>query len=259
MNSYERDTADPEVVMHDVTVDIIRRAIPLARKKHRTIAICKTARGKGVDIATLDPRTADGAQRLAAFLNPVQRHYTFSGLGAPEEPNAINWRAVCLPFWRRVLLLFQVAVSFVLKGTPFKNRWYRWMGAHIGRNVEIMQMVWLDHFRPELIFIGDNTLVGAFSQMTVHAYEGCGTFRYGLIEIGANCKIGAGTGIGPMKIEDGVRTLPGTTLSPYLVRVRAGAVVGYAPPPMKLPESPPASANAAADTHSHVLHERGLQ
>ena len=85
------------------------------------------------------------------------------------------------------------------------------MGAHIGRNVEIMQMVWLDHFRPELVFVGDNTLIGAFSRLTVHAYEGCGKFRYGLIEIGAHCTIGAGTGIGPIRIEDNVRTLPGTT------------------------------------------------
>jgi len=34
-----------------------------------------------------------------------------------------------------------------------------------------------------------------------------------------------------------VRTLPGTTLSPYLVRVRAGSVVGFNPPPVKLPEA----------------------
>jgi hypothetical protein len=198
---------------------------------------------------------------MVAFLTPVQRHYTFSGLGAPEEPDAINWRMICLPLPRRMLLLFQVGVSFIMKGTPFKNRWYRWMGAHIGKNVEIMQMVWLDHFRPELIFIGDNTLVGAFSQMTVHAYEGCGTFRYGLIEIGANCKIGAGTGIGPIKIEDGVRTLPGTTLSPYLVRIRAGSVVGFAPPPVKLPDSPPpgaASTPATPDTEE-LSHQRSQQ
>jgi hypothetical protein len=247
MNSYEREPLTPEDVMREVTEDIIARAVKLAKKHRRTITISKTARGKGVDVATIDPRTAGGRERLDAFLTPVQRHYTFSGLGAPEEPGAINWRKLCLPFPRRMLLLLQVSVSFVMKGTPLKNRWFRWMGAHIGKNVEIMQMVWLDHFRPELIFIGDNTLVGAFSQMTVHAYEGCGTFRYGLIEIGARCKIGAGTGIGPIKIEDGVRTLPGTTLSPYLVRIRAGAVVGFAPPPVKLPEPPVADSDS---THS---------
>ena len=58
------------------------------------------------------------------------------------------------------------------------------MGAHIGKGAEIMQLVWLDHFRPELIFIGDYTLLGACTQLTVHAYEGSGKFRYGIIEIG---------------------------------------------------------------------------
>jgi acetyltransferase-like isoleucine patch superfamily enzyme len=230
----------PEQAMRRVTTDMIGRALRLARKKGRTIFISKTANGKGVDIATLDPATADGEQRLEAYMTPGQRHYTFSGLGAPEEPNAINWRLINLPLGRRMLVQFQVAVSFVLKGTPFKNRWYRWMGAHIGRNVEIMQLAWIDHYRPELIFIGDETLLGAYTRVTVHAYEGSGKFRYGLVEIGKNCLIGAGTGIGPIRIEDNVRTLPGTTLSPYLARIRAGSVVGYAPPPVKLPEAPAA-------------------
>ena len=157
----------------------------------------------------------------------------------------MSWRTINLPLGRRILVMGLVALSFLLKGTPLKNRLYRLMGAHVGRNVEIMQMAWLDHFRPELIFIGDNTLIGAFSRLTVHAYEGAGKFRYGLIEIGSNCVIGAGTGMGPITIEDGVRTLPGTTLSPYLARIRAGAVVGYAPPPVRLPETKSARADVS--------------
>ncbi|HXG00380.1 MAG TPA: hypothetical protein VNL69_06320 [Bacteroidota bacterium] len=230
-------TETPEQVMRAVTTDMILRALKLARRKGRTMFISKTAKGKGVDISTLDPRTPEGQANLQRFLSLPARHYTFSGLGAPEEPNAINWRKINLPLWRRILVQFQVAVSFFLKGTPFKNRWYRWMGCHIGKNVEIMQMAWLDHFRPELIFIGDNTLLGAFTRITCHAYEGSGKFRFGLVEIGSNCTIGAGTGIGMIKIEDNVRTLPGTTVSPFLARIRAGSVVGYDPPSVKLPES----------------------
>ena len=222
--------------MREVTTDMIGRALKLARKRGRTVYISKTANGKGIDINTLDPRTPDGKVALDKFLASPARHYTFSGLGAPEEPNAINWRQLNLPGWRKMLVLFQVGISFFMKGTPFKNRWYRWMGCHIGSNVEIMQMTWLDHFRPELIFIGDNTLLGAFTRLTCHAYEGCGKFRYGLIEIGSNCTIGAGTGIGMIKIEDNVRTLPGATVSPYLARIRAGSVVGYDPPSVKLPD-----------------------
>jgi hypothetical protein len=160
----------PEEAIRRVTEDIILRAIKAGEKKGRRIYISKAAKGEGVPIDTLDPRTAEGRKRLDAFLTPARRRYTFHGLGAPEEPNAVNWRKLNLPSARRVLALFQVGASFFMKGTPFKIRWYRWMGMHIGRNVEIMQMACLDHYRPELIFIGDNTLLGAFTRITVHAY-----------------------------------------------------------------------------------------
>ena len=109
------------------------------------------------------------------------------------------------------------------------------MGVHVEKGAEIMQLVWLDHFRPELIFIGENSLLGAFTRLTVHAYEGAGKFRYGIIEIGDNCKLGAGTGMGPIKIEDNVRTLPGATLSPYLSKIKEGTVVGWDAPSVKEP------------------------
>lgn len=241
----------PEFVMRKVTQDMIRRAIRRGRQKGRHVYISKTARGKATDVEMLDPDSAEGRRNLDAWFTPVGRHYTFSGLGAPEEPNAINWRTINLSLGRRILVMVLVAITFLMKGTPLKNRIYRLMGVHVGRNVEIMQLAWLDHFRPELIFIGDNTLIGAYSRLTVHAYEGAGRFRYGIIEIGRNCTIGAGTGIGPMLMEDNVRTLPGTTVSPYLVRVRAGSVVGYAPPPVKLPGVVPAGEHTD-DSHTRA-------
>lgn len=218
-----------------VTIEIIERGIQLGNKKNRSVYISKTSNGKGVEVNTLNPKTEEGRANLEKFFKPVRRHYTFHGLGKPEEKNAINWRVLNLPAWRRVLLVLQLICSSIMKGTPRKIRFYRKMGVHIGENTEIMQGVWLDHFRPELIFIGDNTLMGAFSRVTVHAYEGHGRFRYGLVEIGNNCTIGAGTGIGVIRIGDGVRTLPGTILSPYLMRVKDGAVIGWNPPPVSNP------------------------
>jgi len=225
----------PEESIKAVTVEIIERAIKLGRKKNREIFISKTSGGKGTSVFELDPKTSEGKEKLEKFLTPVIRHYTFSGLGSPEEKNSINWRVLNLPFRRRLLLQFQVAVSFFMKGIPFKNKFYRWMGAHIEEGAEIMQLVWLDHFRPELIFIGKNTVLGAFTRLTVHAYEGAGKFRYGLITIGNNCMIGAGTGMGPIDIEDNSRTLPGTTLSPYLSKIKSGSIVGWNPPDVKEP------------------------
>ncbi|HMK64641.1 MAG TPA: hypothetical protein VK564_02530 [Thermodesulfobacteriota bacterium] len=223
----------PEEVIRIVTTELIERAVKFGARKNRSIFISKTSKGQGIDVQTLNPKTKQGKENLEKFLNPTRRHYTISGLGSQEESNAVNWRVLNLPFWRRTLLLVLVGFSFFLKGTPGKNKIYRWMGVHVGKGTEIMQMVWLDHFRPELIFIGDHTLLGAFSRLSVHGYEGSGKFRYGLIEIGNHCTIGAGTGIGPIKVEDQVRTLPNTTVSPYLLRIKSGSVVGWSPPCVK--------------------------
>jgi acetyltransferase-like isoleucine patch superfamily enzyme len=235
MKKYQNKTPDEVIKM--VTIEIIQRSIKLGKKHKRVITISKTSGGKGTDVNELNPKTPSGKINLEKFLTPIRRHYTFSGLGSIEESNSINWRVLNLPFGRRILLVFQVGLSFFLKGTSFKNKLYRWMGVHVGRGAEIMQLVWLDHFRPELIFIGENTLMGAFTRLTVHAYEGSGKFRYGLIEIGNNCTIGAGTGMGPIQIEDNSRTLPGATLSPYLSKIKSGSIVGWDPPTVKEPKS----------------------
>ena len=235
MRRYRNKT--PEEVIQMVSIEMIERGIRFSRRTGRTICISKTSGGAGVDVRTLNPKTPEGRTNLDAFFKTIKRHYTISGLGAPEEKNAVHWRNLNLPLGRRMLLAIQVGISLCMKGVPAKNAFFRWMGAHIGRNTEIMQFVWLDHFRPELVFIGDHTLVGAYSRMTVHGYEGRGRFTYGLVEIGSRCTIGAGTGMGPIKIEDDVRTLPGTTLSPYFTRIKAGSVVGWNPPPVRKPEA----------------------
>jgi acetyltransferase-like isoleucine patch superfamily enzyme len=234
MKKYKNKS--PEEVIKMVTIEIIERAIKLGKKKNRSIYISKTSGGKGVEVNTLNPKTEEGRANLEKFFKPIRRHYTFYGLGKPEEKDAINWRVVNVPTWRRILLFLQLVRSSTMKGTPSKIKFFRKMGVHIGENTEIMQGVWLDHFRPELIFIGDNTLIGAFSRVTVHAYEGHGRFRYGLVEIGNNCTIGAGTGMGVIRIGDNVRTLPGTTLSPYLMKVKDGAVIGWNPPHVHNPD-----------------------
>src|SRR3974377_1920696 len=103
-------TRTPEDVMREVSEEMILRAAKLAKKKGRNVYISKSAKGKGVDVSTLDPRTSEGRRNLDAFLTPVNHHYTFHGLGAPEEANSINWRRINLPVWRRILVQFQVGI-----------------------------------------------------------------------------------------------------------------------------------------------------
>src|SRR5262245_56572763 len=215
----------PEAVLRRVTERFLRRAIRLGRRRRREIFLAKTSRGRGVPVSRLDPDTPEGRAEIDRLFVRPPRHLTISGLGAPEEPDAINWRSLVGGWPRRAFLLVAGSLSLFLKGTPAKNRFLRRLGVHVGRNVEVMQMVWLDHFCPELIFLGDGSLLGAFTRITVHTYEGKGRFRYGIVEIGRDCTLGAGTGVGVCRMGDGVRTLPGTVVSPYYPRVEPGATL----------------------------------
>ena len=120
MKKYRDKT--PEEVIKLVTIELIERSIKLAKKNDRSIYVSKTSGGKGVDVNTLNPKTAEGRENLDLFFKTIRRHYTIGGLGSPEEANAINWRKLNLPVGRRILLVFQVLFSFILKGTPFKNQ-----------------------------------------------------------------------------------------------------------------------------------------
>jgi acetyltransferase-like isoleucine patch superfamily enzyme len=93
-----------------------------------------------------------------------------------------------------------------------------------------MQAAWLDHFCPELISIGEGSLIGSFCKISSHAYEGSGDFRVGLVRIGDHCVLASGVSLGAIRIGDGSRILPNTTLSPYFARLHPGSVVSNPPP-----------------------------
>ncbi len=66
MKKYENKS--PEEVIKLVTTEIIIRSIKLAKQKNRTILISKTSGGKGIDVATLNPKTAEGMENLTKLL-----------------------------------------------------------------------------------------------------------------------------------------------------------------------------------------------
>lgn len=219
--------------MKMVTIEMIERACRYGKKMERDIYFHRSAKGPGVNVQELDPAKPETRKKLEEVLGTVKRHYTFSGLGLPSEKNSVSWRKINLPPGRRLSLWYKMAASLFMRGNPKKVKFLRKMGYHIGDDAEIMQFCWLDHFRPELIYVGEKTLLGAFSKISVHAYEGGGRFTYGITEIGSSCIIGGGSTLGGIKIEDNVRLLPDTTVSPYMARIKKGSVVGWNPPPVR--------------------------
>ena len=224
------DKFDVDDALRKAVTRIIRRGVRLGEKKGRVITIARSASADPIDIRELNPDTPAGADRLRDFLKGRTNFYTFAGLGRLSEKNRIHWTALNRPLYQRFLLSWLVLFAMLLRAGRFKNRLYRLAGVTIGKDTEIMQACWIDQFCPELIEIGDNSLIGAFCKITSHAYEGAGKFRVGLVRIGDNCILASGVSMGAIRIGDGTRVLPNTTLSPFFARLHKDSIVASSAP-----------------------------
>ena len=71
------------------------------------------------------------------------------------------------------------------------KRWiFKRLGMNLGENVTIASGATVDYFFPELIEIGENTIVGMDSMILTHEFLH-DQFRTGPVKIGRNCLIGA--------------------------------------------------------------------
>jgi acetyltransferase-like isoleucine patch superfamily enzyme len=71
------------------------------------------------------------------------------------------------------------------------KRWvFRRLGMRLGRGVTIASGVTMDYFFPELIEVGDHTIIGMDAMILTHEFLH-DRFRSGAVRIGANCLVGA--------------------------------------------------------------------
>lgn len=112
-----------------------------------------------------------------------------------------------------------------LPDTEFKNKIYRKTGMKVGKNVSIFGTN-LDIFFPELIEIGDNSVIGNNSCIITHEFI-VGEWRRGAVKIGKNVTIGTMVLVLP-----GVTIGDGATVAAYSLvnkSVEPGAFVGGVP------------------------------
>ena len=221
---------DIDAALRKVVTRMVRRALRLGRKKGRIITLARSSSADPVDVRNLDPDDPEGAARLEKLLRGRTNYYSFAGLGRLSEVNRIHWTDINRPLAPRLLKTVVMTLAMWLRAGRLKNRLYRLCGVRIGKDTEIMQAAWLDHFCPALIEVGENRLIGAFAKISTHGYEGGGKLRVGLVKIGDGCVLASGVSLGAIRIGDGTRILPNTTLSPYFARLHRNSLVANPPP-----------------------------
>ena len=138
---------------------------------------------------------------------------------SPGEKNAL-W------YWHRTVNPFKVVKNFAViqlcRYTPsmaLKNFFYRHLlGMRVGKNAAVGLMVMIDVFFPELVSIGENSVIGYNSTLLGHEYL-IREYRKGAVQIGANVMIGANTTV-----------LPGVEIGDHAV-ISAGSLVNKDIPP----------------------------
>ena len=156
--------------------------------------------------------------------------------------------------FRSILARIVHKVAFIVPGGGTLRPWlHRLRGVHIGKNVWIAQLVYIDELHPENVTIGDNSTIGHRTSIFCHFYWGPRRSQNDgkvIIEkdvfVGPHCVI-----------------LPNVRIGEGAV-IRAGTVVSRNVPPHTLWGCPPAQALGTATiplTSEHPYEEfiRGIR
>lgn len=136
-----------------------------------------------------------------------------------------SWHKIKNPL-RVCLNFFIIYICRFIPSLSLKNILYRAIGIKVGKDASVGLMAMFDIFFPELIEIGENTVVGYNVTLLAHEYL-IDEWRTGRIKIGKNVMIGANS-----TVLAGINIGDGATISACsLVNrdVLCGAFVGGVP------------------------------
>jgi len=143
-----------------------------------------------------------------------------------EGPNPMYRWYRYAPFWRSLGNFLVIYLCRFLPWPGVKNFLFRLIGMKVGRNVSFALMTMVDIFFPELISVGDNSVIGYNTTILTHEFL-IKEWRKGPVVIGQNVLIGANSTIlAGVTIGDGAVI---GAMSLVNRDVPAGAVVGGVP------------------------------
>ncbi len=114
---------------------------------------------------------------------------------AKEKNSMCYWASVKNPL-RVAFNYVIVSICRVLPSLSLKRKLLRTIGVKVGRDVAFGLESTVDIFYPELIEIGDNSIIGYNTVILAHEFVG-GELRVGRVKIGRNVTIGANCTILP--------------------------------------------------------------
>ena len=135
--------------------------------------------------------------------------------------------------WCKIKNPLRVSLNFIviylcrfLPSLSLKNFLYRSIGMKVGKDVSVGLMAMFDIFFPELIEIGENSVIGYNATILAHEYL-VEEWRSGKVKIGKNVMIGANsTVLAGVEIGDGAVVSAASLVNRD---VASGAFVGGVP------------------------------
>lgn len=145
---------------------------------------------------------------------------------APDGVNSLwSWRR-WVPFRRVVRNFLVVYLCRYLPSLSLKNRLYRTIGMRVGEHVSVGLGATMDIFFPQLIELGENSIIGYNSVILGHEFL-MEELRTGPVKVGRNVMIGANvTILAGVVIGDGAVV---SACSLVNKDVPTGAIVGGVP------------------------------
>jgi len=116
-------------------------------------------------------------------------------LRTKEKNSLCYWTEVKNPL-RVAFNYFIVALCRILPSLSLKRWFYRKIGVKVGKNVSFGLESTVDIFFPELIEVGDNSIIGYNSVILAHEFL-VNELRVGKVRIGKNVTVGANCTILP--------------------------------------------------------------